>query len=117
MSLKKNLVANFVGQGWSGLIGIVFIPLYIRYLGMESFALIGVYAILQAWLILLDMGMSTTLNREMARYTAGAHTPQSICNLLRSLECLGALVAILVGAFVWTASNWLAGDWLREIEL
>jgi O-antigen/teichoic acid export membrane protein len=50
-----------------------FIPLYIKYLGIEAYGLIGVYAILQAWLGLLDMGMRPALGREMARFTSGAH--------------------------------------------
>jgi len=117
MALKRNLVANYLGQGWAGLMGLAFIPVYIDYLGMESFALIGVYAILQAWLTLLDMGMSTTLNREMARFTAGAHTLQSIHDLLRSLEWMGACVAILIGVSIWSISVWLASEWLRGDKL
>ncbi len=96
---------------------LAFIPVYIDYLGMESFALMGIYAILQAWLTLMDMGMSTTLNREMARFTAGVHTPQSISDLLRSLEWMGGGLAILIGVSIWSMSNWLASDWLRPGKL
>lgn len=97
--------------------GLVFVPLYIRYLGMESYGLIGVFALLQAWLTLLDMGMTPSLNREMARFTAGAHTTQSIRNLLRSLEFIGVGVAILIGIFIWGLSAWLASGWLRADKL
>ena len=87
-SIKNNLIANYLGQGWVALMGLAFIPLYIRYLGMEAYGLIGLFAVIQAWMTLLDMGMTPTLNREMARYTAGAHSSQSIRDLLRSLEIL-----------------------------
>jgi O-antigen/teichoic acid export membrane protein len=53
----------------------------------------------------------------MARYTAGAHTPQSICNLLRSLEILCFSLAALIALGVWAASDWLAYDWLRADKL
>ena len=43
--LKRNLIANYVGQGWAALIGLVFIPLYIKYLGIESYGLIGLFAV------------------------------------------------------------------------
>ena len=117
MSLKKNVVANYLGQGWSGLIGLAFVPLYIKYLGIEAYGLIGIFALLQAWLTLLDMGLTPTLNREMARFTAGAHTPQSIRDLLHSLEiiCFGA--AVLIGLLIWAVSGWLASDWLRADKL
>ena len=97
--------------------GLAFIPLYIRYLGVEAYGLIGLFAILQAWLSLLDMGMTPTLNREMARYTSGAHSQQSIRNLLRSLEVLCAGLAILISISVWAASDFLASDWLRTHDL
>ena len=58
--------------------GFIFIPIYISYLGIESYGLIGLFIILQGLLSLLDMGLSPTLNREMARFRAGVHTPESI---------------------------------------
>lgn len=117
MSLRRNVVANYLGQGWGGVMGLAFVPLYIRYLGMEAYGLIGLFAAMQAWLTLLDMGMTPTLGREMARFTAGSHSPQSIRNLLRSLEvvCFGVATAICVG--VWAASGWLASAWLRAEKL
>lgn len=115
--LKRNLVANYLGQGWTALMGLAFIPLYIQYLGIEAYGLIGLFAVMQAWLTLLDMGMTPTLNREMARYTAGAHTPQSIRDLLRSLEILCFSLAALIAIGVWGASGYLASDWLKAEKL
>lgn len=117
MSLKKNVLANYLGQGWTALMGIAFVPLYIKYLGMEAYGLIGVFAILQAWLALLDMGMTPTLTREMARYTAGAHTAQSIRDLLRSLEIICIGLAALSGVLIWVTSDWLASEWLQADKL
>lgn len=117
MSLKKNVLANYLGQGWTALMGLAFVPLYIKYLGMEAYGLIGVFAILQAWLTLLDMGMTPTLNREMARYTAGAHTAQSIRDLLRSLEVICFAVATLIGVVIWLSSAWLSTHWLQAEKL
>lgn len=117
MSLKKNVIANYLGQGWSALMGIAFVPLYIKYLGMEAYGLIGVFAMLQAWLTLLDMGMTPTLNREMARYTAGAHNAQSIRDLLRSLEIICFAIALLIGIVIWLSSHWLSSHWLQVEKL
>jgi len=117
MSLRKNVIANYLGQGWTGLIGLAFIPIYIEHLGIEAYALIGIFALLQAWLMLLDMGMTPTLNREMARFTAGAHTLQSIRDLLHSLEIICFAIATLIVVSMWIASGWLASDWLRAEKL
>ncbi len=93
--------------------GLAFVPFYIKYLGIEAYGLIGFFALLQSWLSLPDMGMTPTLTREMARYTAGAHTPQSIGDLLRSLEVACLAVAVLIALSIWAGSHWLASDWLK----
>ncbi len=117
MSLKRNVIANYFGQGWTALMGLAFVPLYIKYLGMEAYGLIGVFAMLQAWLTLLDMGMTPTLNREMARYTAGAHNAQSIRDLLRSLEVICIAIALLIGITIWFLASWLSTHWLQAEKL
>ena len=88
--------------------GLVFVPVYIKYLGMEAYGLIGVFIMLQAWLSLLDMGMTPTLSREMARYTAGAHTEQSIRDLLRTLEIICFILAVLLCVGLSLCSTWLS---------
>ena len=96
---------------------VAFVPLYIRYLGIEGYGLIGVFAVIQAWLTLLDFGMKPTLGREMARYTAGAHDAQSIRNLLRSVEFIGFAFAVAVATGIWAVSGWLASDWVKANSL
>ena len=117
MSLKRNIIANYFGQGWAAVMGLAFVPLYIEYLGMEAYGLIGLFSVLQAWLAMLDMGMTPTLNREMARFTAGSHSPQSIHNLLRSLETIAVFIAAAIFLAVWSASAYFAADWLKAEKL
>jgi O-antigen/teichoic acid export membrane protein len=117
MSLKKNVIANYFGIGWQALMGFAFVPLYIKYLGMEAYGLIGIFAILQAWLVLLDMGMKPAMAREMARFTGGAHNAQSIRDLLRSVEIIGIAVAGVIALGIWAASGWLATHWVTAKHL
>jgi O-antigen/teichoic acid export membrane protein len=116
-SLKKNVVANYLGQGWRALMGLAFVPVYIKYLGIESYGLIGIFALLESWLGLLDMGMKPALGREMARFTAGSHTAQSIRDLLRSIEVIGFLIAAAVAVGIWSVSGWLASHWVTANQL
>lgn len=117
MSLKKNVLANYLGQGWIALMGIAFIPVYIHYLGMEAWGLVGFMSMLQAWLTLLDMGLTPTLSREMARFQAGAHSAQSIRDLLRSLEVIYGGVAAAVVGIVWLCAPWISVHWLSARQL
>ena len=57
MSLKRNILANYVGQLYVTLIGILLVPMYVKYMGAEAYGLVGFYAMLQAWFMLLDMGL------------------------------------------------------------
>lgn len=113
MSLKKNLIANYFGQIWIGVIGLAFVPQYIKYLGMEAYGLIGFFVLLQSWLTLLDFGMSPTLNREVARFRAGVHTPKFICDLIRTFEIICSTVAGIVFVGFLFIAGWFASDWLN----
>ena len=113
MALKHNLVANYLGQGWVAIMSLAFIPIYIKYLGIESYGLIGLFALLQAWLSLLDMGMTPTLGREMARFTGGAHSAQSIRDLLRSIEVIAFGIAILIASAIALSTNRIVTSWLK----
>jgi len=117
MSLKRNIIANYLGQGWTALIGLAFVPLYIKYLGIEAYGLIGIFVLLQTWLVLLDMGMSPTLNREMARHTSGAHSADSIRDLVHTFEVICAGIALLITLALVGVSEWVAHDWLNTKDL
>ena len=63
------------------------------------------------------MGLTPMITREMARFKGGAHTPDSIRDLLRTVEmvCLG--LAMLICAGVFLSANLLAAQWLRPENL
>lgn len=117
MSLRHNIVANYVGQAWRVLILLAFVPLYIKYIGIEAYGLIGIFAVLQAWLGLLDLSARPVLAREMARFAAGAHNEQVILDLLRSIEVLIFGIAALVSIGVFASSGWLATNWVKAGDL
>jgi len=97
--------------------GLAFVPVYIHYLGMESYALIGVFTSLQAWLVLLDMGLTPTLNREMARFMGGEHDAQGICDLLQTLGLIYVVIAVVIAASVILIAPWLANNWLQVEQI
>jgi O-antigen/teichoic acid export membrane protein len=117
VSVKRNIIANYAGQAWTALIGLAFVPVYIRYLGIEAYGLIGVFALLQTWLSLLDLGLTPALSREMARFSGGALGIEAVRDLLRSVEIVGFGVAALVASGIWAGADWLATDWLRAEQL
>jgi O-antigen/teichoic acid export membrane protein len=115
-SLRTNVAANFIGQAWIALIGVLFLPVYIRLLGMEAYGLIGVYISLQALLFMLDLGLSSTLNRELARYGRTSAEADSAHDLVRTLEwAFWPLCAVVVLLMVF-ASPLIAEHWLQPVS-
>ena len=78
---------------------------------IEAYGLIGLFAVAQTLLTLLDMGMSPVVSREMARYTGGGRDAISIRNLLRSVEV--ALIIVLMLAFALNVSS----HWFVELTI
>lgn len=113
--LQQNVAANFLGQAWTALIGVLFLPVYIRLLGMEAYGLIGVYISLQAILFVLDVGLSATLNRELARSQAGSDCDASH-DLLRTLELVFWPICLATALLVACASGTIATHWLQPVS-
>lgn len=117
MSLKKNILANYASQFYVTLIGIVILPLYIKYMGAEAYGLVGFFAMLQAWFMLLDMGLTPTMARETSRFRGGATDALSYRRLVRALEGVFLVVALAGGTAMFVASGYIAHDWLQASQL
>jgi O-antigen/teichoic acid export membrane protein len=117
MSLKKNIVASYASQIYVTLIGIVMVPLYVVYLGVEAYGLVGFFAMLQAWFQLLDMGLTPTMSREIARWRGGATDALSVRRLLRALEGIFLALAIMGAAGIIAGAGVIASEWLKVQQL
>ena len=115
--LRVNLIASFFSRGWSSILSLVFVPLYIRYLGVEAYGLIGAFVALQTVVSLLDLGLGSTLTREFARASGETSAAQSMRNLLRTLEAIYWVVALLIAVSMLLASGFMASHWLRPASL
>ncbi|GAB2490327.1 lipopolysaccharide biosynthesis protein [Arenimonas alkanexedens] len=112
MRLARNLVAGLAGSAWIAIVGLAATPFYLALLGLEAYGLVGFFMTLQALMSLLDLGLSPTMNRDVARGLAenNAARPR---RLLHSLGILYWLVAIGIAAAVALSAPWLAEHWLR----
>jgi O-antigen/teichoic acid export membrane protein len=95
--LKKNIAANFAGSFLQSLMSVIFLPVYVRLMGIDAYALVGYFAMLQAIFGLLDLGLSSTLNREIARLSILPGKEQQMRNLVRTLETIYWGIAVFVG--------------------
>jgi O-antigen/teichoic acid export membrane protein len=115
--IKLNIIANFAGKGWTVLMSLAFVPLYIKFLGIEAYGLIGFFVTLQAVFGLLEFGLSTTLNRELARYSALPERGQEMRDLVRTLEIIYWAIAILISVTVISLAPFIADYWIKAENL
>lgn len=112
-SVGGNILANFAGRGWVGIINLAIVPLYIKFLGIEAFGLIGIYYSLIAILAVLDLGLSSTLSRELARLSAVSGNEQEARDLVRTMEIVYWSIGILIGGIIFLLAPLIAHDWVR----
>ena len=117
VAVKRNIIANYIGQALTSLLGIAFIPIYIRYLTIEAYGVVGIFSIIQVWMSLLDFGMGPALAREMALFRSGESSAQPLRDLVRSLEIVFAGVAGLAATIIAVASPFIAAHWLNRQHL
>ena len=117
MSLKKNILASYISQIYVTLIGIIMVPLYVKYMGAEAYGLVGFFAMLQVWFSLLDMGLTPTMARETARFHGGSTDVLSYHRLVRALEGVFLAVALVGGGAIFAAAGYIASDWLQAAQL
>jgi len=111
--VKFNILANFAGQGWSALMQLALVPLYLKFLGIEAYGLIGFYITLQAALQIFDFGLSPTMNREMARYSAMPEKAAEARDLVRTLEVGYWGIGIVIGTVILSATPLIATHWIK----
>lgn len=117
LSVRRNAVANLIGSAWAAVMGLAFVPLYIKFMGVEAYGLIGIFVSLQAIFAVLDMGLSQTLAREMARLSVLTTGRQQMADIAQTLEIIYWVFALLVGSILALCANFIANFWLKPDQL
>lgn len=132
MEVKRNLIANFGGRVWTAAISFIFLPIYVRLLGVEAYGLITMFISLVAIVQVLDFGLSTTINRELARLTSHESDEsdpesdldmnvesrknsraQKARDLVHTLEGVYWLIGIGIATLTIFAAPWAARHWVH----
>ena len=117
VNLKRNTIANFIGQGYSILIGIVITPVLIKYIGPEAYGLIGFYILMQTWFNLLDLGLSATFGRHASLERSHLKQKTNLKLLLRSIETFFAVLSTLTIITIFFSKDLIAQNWLQSNTL
>ncbi len=115
--IRRNIVANMIGRAWGVLSVYLFVPLYLKFLGIEAFGLVGFYSTLLGVLAFADLGLTATLSREMARLEAREGTAGEMGDLLRTYESIYLGISLALASVIWLLAPVIAGRWLQASAL
>jgi|JI9StandDraft_2_1071091.scaffolds.fasta_scaffold26935_3 O-antigen/teichoic acid export membrane protein len=111
-TLRRNIFANLAGGTWVAVLTLVITPLQVNLLGMEAYGVIGFIAVLQIAIGVLDLGLSSTITRELA----GDHSPDRT----RSQPLLSTAItfywglAAVIGLILFTSAGSIASAWFHQ---
>ena len=113
---QKNLGAALASTMWTAATAIFVIPFYIKYLGVETYGLVGFFLTLQAIFQLLDVGLSAAINREVAK-SISLVEKRALGQTLHSLAVVYWFMAAGLFGVLFILSASIASDWLSFEDL
>ena len=116
-SLRKNTIANYFGHAWGIISVYLFVPIYLKFLGIEAYGLVGFYSTLLGILVFADMGLTATLSREIARLSVRKNAAREMGELLRTYESIYICISFMVAGTIWFFAPLIAERWLKASTL
>ena len=114
-AIRRNIVSNLLGGLWITALTLVITPLQVNLLGIEAYGLIGFIATLQIVFTMFDLGLSSTVTRQIASDRSPGHRDSS--DLLRTATTIYWGFAVIVGASLAALSGFIAGHWFKTYAL
>jgi O-antigen/teichoic acid export membrane protein len=114
--LKWSVAAGWASSGVSAVVALAVIPVQLRYLGAEAYGLIGFCITLQSMLMVLDMGMTATVNREVARCTSRDDRLR-VAGLVGAMDWVCWFLALACAAAIAASAPQIASRWLNVVHL
>ncbi|MBL7978416.1 MAG: oligosaccharide flippase family protein [Bacteroidetes Order II. Incertae sedis bacterium] len=97
---------------------LISVPIYLHFLGVESYGLIGFYATLLATTSLLNFNIGAVMSREIPRMKTLQMREGNINTVIHTLEVLfwilGIGVGLVIGLFAYPLSSWMNADTLPK---
>lgn len=114
--LKKDIIVNYIGQGWSSLLTFLVVPFYLKLLGVESYGLIGFYSVLFTLFAVFDF--ATALNWKLAQFSADTEKyKKDMRDITRTLEYIVWGLSGIALLLVWLLAPLIAYHWFKPGQI
>lgn len=114
---KKNLIANFASSLILGLTAFIFIPIYLKQIGIAGFGLVGFQTTLVASLSLFDLGFGSAIIREVARISDQKNFEEKLRDFIFSFELFFWIGSLFLALAVYALAPYISGSWLSSKSL
>lgn len=98
-------------------IAIFMAPIYIRYLGLESYGLIGFFTLIQSWMQIFDMGFSATLSRQSAQYCSGTLSAFEFKSVFKAIQNLFSILSVGLIIVALYVGYYYSNFWIKASHL
>jgi len=115
--LLRHTAFQLMGRGASLVAGLIGIPLYLSYLGLEAYGIVGVFISLMSLSGLFDLGLPMSVNRQISVMRTDRSSLCDISALVRSFELIILLLAGLIFIMLYSLSSFIAKSWLNLVSL
>ena len=110
----KNSIFNILSKGWSIISLYIFVPLWIKYVGVEGYGVITFYSVLMTLMHFADAGLSGTLMREFARVEPHEGYKR---DFLRTFETIYLGIAIFVFLVVFFFAGFFVDHFMKSATI
>lgn len=115
--LGSKLALGFIAQAVGVVASLIATPVILRRLGADAYGLVTFSAVLQAWILVFDLGVSAVLARQLSRHHAGALSAVEARSLLAASESVFVASGAIIFATFLLARGWISSHWLGPTSL
>lgn len=118
--LLNNIRFNYIAQIYTIIVSVIFVPYFMKTLGNEAYGLIGFFSSMQAWIALLDMGLTSIVLRETSKYVSSKDNEivrRNFSYLLNILNLIFLVLSIVIFVGIFCTKNYLVENWLTFDKL
>jgi O-antigen/teichoic acid export membrane protein len=115
--INKHSISFYLVNVTSIIININLIPFYVKILGIEAYGLIGFFTTIQSMFAIFDLGLSTTVGREVSKISIDKVNKLEIASLTKTLEIVYWSFALLLGLSIVLFSDFISQNWLNTSNL
>ena len=115
--VKVALLVSITARAVAAVSGLLALPVYLSFLGVEAYGVVGLFASLQAVVAFMDFGLATTLTRQLAATGGDAAAMRQARDTTLTFECAYLVLSLVVGLVLTAVAPWVASTWVNPSGL